>query len=225
MRAVNLCGLVALFPCLVARGIGGVVAVIGPILLAVTMAGTASILSPTRGAREGETWHRVAGWWVYVASTCASIVLVLVLASAASASLALLWLGTLVVTSPHVRRAARGRLAGGPAGGAAVPMAPEGLERIDPGAAHPPREPLGLDWSSTVAESSSPVSTMSTAELCHLWRTTFWMVRDGSSPGRTACVVALRQAALDELDRRHPEAIRQWLRSGHHCADGPARYL
>lgn len=69
------------------------------------------------------------------------------------------------------------------------------------------------------------VLDLNTSELCRLWRVTFWMVRDVRSPARTVAVVDLRQAVLDELERRRPDAVRCWLTSGRGEADGPARYL
>lgn len=85
------------------------------------------------------------------------------------------------------------------------------------------------------------VGALSTIELCQLWRVTHWMIREptGTTPytpiesgfrgewrtERILRLAQLRHAALDELERRRPDAVSQWLGSGHHHADGPARYL
>jgi hypothetical protein len=225
MRAVNVCGLAALFPCILVWGAGRVVTMVAPVLLAAAMAGTLSAFSRTDGTRGAGERRAVAAGCHHVAVTCGSAVLVLVLAGAGSATLALTWVGALVVTSPPVRRAAHGALLGRPVAAPSGVTAGESGDPGDPVAALVAHEPRDDGWSSTVVDTRSLVSTMDTAELCQLWRTTFWMVRDGTSPRRTACLVVLRQAALDELEQRHPAAVDQWLRCGHHGADGPARYL
>src|SRR5687768_9207343 len=131
MRAVNVCGLVALFPCILVWGAGRVLTMVGPVLLAAAMAGTLSVFSRTDGARRAGERRAVAAWCNHVAVTCGSVVLVLVLAGAASATLALTWVGILVVTSPPVRRAAHGALLGRPV--AAPSGVTAGRESDDPG--------------------------------------------------------------------------------------------
>ena len=44
-------------------------------------------------------------------------------------------------------------------------------------------------------------------------------------PGTVLCLVALREACLDELERRDAAALHAWLDSGARASGGPERYL
>lgn len=61
--------------------------------------------------------------------------------------------------------------------------------------------------------------------LCRLWRQTFWDMRDQQSVTQRAAVVRLRQACLEELERRNPAAVATWLGSGARASSGPERFL
>jgi hypothetical protein len=234
MRVVNLCGLTALFPCILVWGVGGVLTRVAPVALAAGIACAWLLFARLDGAGGPGERRALAGWSVYVAATGGSVVLGVILAGAASAGLVLLWVGALLATSPPLRRTARRALVSRQVvDQSRVPAVGEGVHRGDPVAAVMALRARGAGRPgavtdadiAAVTDASYLVSTLATTELCQLWRTTFWMVRDATSPRRTACLVGLRQAALDELEQRHPVAVHQWLQSGHHAADGPARYL
>jgi hypothetical protein len=70
-----------------------------------------------------------------------------------------------------------------------------------------------------------PVATMSVEELCTLWRSTFWQLRDETDPDRRARLVGRRQACLEELERRNPSGFAAWLDSGGRASGGPERYM
>ena len=66
---------------------------------------------------------------------------------------------------------------------------------------------------------------MSDADLCRQWRRSFAHLTDAPTQHARAHVVRRRQAYLDELERRHPEALAAWLASSPRAADGPEAYL
>ncbi|WP_210441381.1 hypothetical protein [Nocardioides xinjiangensis] len=222
LRSVALCGVPAFFGASFLWGTGRAVSLVAPVLLAVMMAGIAVTHSATTGGDgqppsadvpDTSARRRELARWCRVAAACAAIVLLLAVVSVLSAWWVPLTAAVLVVTTPPARDFARThvlhRAGSTSTGNATIP---------EPG--WPPgRAPD--DGAGTVAE----VSGLDTAELCHLWRVTFWMVRDLRAPARTLRVVELRQEVLDELHRRHPDQVERWLSSGRHGADGPARYL
>jgi hypothetical protein len=77
-------------------------------------------------------------------------------------------------------------------------------------------------WS---ADSTKAAQLMSDAELCFTWRRSFQALLDASTPAQRQAVVAVRQACLDELERRNPLALSAWLESGPTPAGGPERFL
>jgi hypothetical protein len=68
------------------------------------------------------------------------------------------------------------------------------------------------------------VSTMSDQQLFFLWRHTFWELRDKPDLANRVAVIALRQACLEELERRDPVALSAWLDSGGRASGGPERF-
>lgn len=231
MRGVSAWGLVAL--CLAAPmwGLGRVIALVAPVLLAVALTGMVSMLLP-RPVDDGNEAPRAGWvvpvrlseelrWWGLVAVGCASVVVCLAVTSVASVGL-LLCVVLLVLTSPPLRalaskwgcparvgRPERDDLRPAPLTGTSSDQA-KAVDGEDlPGSGHP----------------DARMADLSTTDLCHLWRVTYWMVKDLRSPVRTLRVVELREAVLDELERRRPDAVTRWLTAGHHEADGPARYL
>jgi hypothetical protein len=216
-------------------GPGRVLSLAAPVVLMVTMAGLVVTLSsnaPTAGevddrrARRHEL-RREARWWWYVLTGCVSVMLGLVLAAAlAPWSVGLALLG-LAGTTPPARTWLRGRIRLG-----SHPMGGRGSDRGLEGQAgegvHQSQSRGRAAVRLSGAElpfDGSRTADLATDELCHLWRVTFWMVRDLRAPVRTLHVVELREEVLDELERRHPREVARWLTSGRHGADGPARYL
>ena len=75
---------------------------------------------------------------------------------------------------------------------------------------------------------SAPVRSLSTAELCLAWRTSHPALcrarRRGDLPAQ-ARLVALRQAYLDELERRDPAGFAEWLAHDARPTGDPRSYL
>jgi hypothetical protein len=69
------------------------------------------------------------------------------------------------------------------------------------------------------------VGALSDAELCLEWRRSFTVLQAAESALHRARVVDVRQALLDEMERRNPSALRSWLTSGARAASGPDRFL
>lgn len=72
---------------------------------------------------------------------------------------------------------------------------------------------------------SSSLQTMPDAELCEAWQMSFSALSDTNSAEVQVRIVELRQAYLDEMDRRHPAGLAAWLTSGARPAGSPAAYL
>jgi hypothetical protein len=60
--------------------------------------------------------------------------------------------------------------------------------------------------------------------LCDAWRRSYVRLERSRGAARLA-VVRLRELYLDELVRRHPAEVRQWLASGARAAGNPLPYL
>jgi hypothetical protein len=67
--------------------------------------------------------------------------------------------------------------------------------------------------------------SLSTAQLCALWRKSSAGLRAAPTPAARAEVVAARGVLLDELERREPEAMAEWLEAGAVEPEGPSVYL
>lgn len=79
------------------------------------------------------------------------------------------------------------------------------------------------------AEPWPPLTTvgmgdLSDHELCMMWRRTFWDLRTHRTPAGLATTVSLRQACLEELERRDPAAVLAWLHSGTTASEGPEQF-
>ncbi len=67
--------------------------------------------------------------------------------------------------------------------------------------------------------------SLSTPQLCALWRKSSAGLRAASTPAARAEVVTARGVLLDELERREPEAMAEWLEAGALEPEGPSDYL
>lgn len=83
-----------------------------------------------------------------------------------------------------------------------------------------PQPPVG-----TAAEWSGSVRSLDDSELCNAWRTSFRKLEAATTASARADLVALRQACIDEMERRYPDGLRAWLESGARAAGNPSRYL
>jgi hypothetical protein len=76
-------------------------------------------------------------------------------------------------------------------------------------------------WSRLARE----VEGLADAELCRVWRGSYSALLEAADAATAAQVVRVRQIYLDELDRRHQQAMSAWLASGPRPATGPERFL
>lgn len=244
LRGVASCGLLAVCVALPLWGIGWVLTLLAPVLVAGTTGAALAVLGHDRaGAGDGPTPPDRSGrpgagtWWCLVVAACTSSVVCAAVAAAVAPALVPLWFAALALTTPPVRARLVRHLRPEPAQRATSSPHPE-PERagrppddVRPARDHEATEPGPTTGVPRPGVPDDPrcayvrITDLGTAELCHLWRVTYWAVRDTRSPTRARHVVEVRHAVLDELEKRHPEAVARWLRSGHHGADGPARYL
>lgn len=77
------------------------------------------------------------------------------------------------------------------------------------------------DWSPTLTVPTH----LSDADLCLAWESSSRALRRCTTPTARLEVVRVRQACLDELERRQPEAVRAWILAGADPDSSPARYL
>jgi hypothetical protein len=66
---------------------------------------------------------------------------------------------------------------------------------------------------------------MSDEDLCLAWESSTLALRQCRSVEARAGIVSARQACIDELERRQPQALRQWLAAGGDPDTSPARFL
>jgi hypothetical protein len=130
------------------------------------------------------------------------------LASLASALLTLAWplLALCLGTSPFVLRRVRD----------AVRSTSESRRRRE----RAPTEEAA--WWGLLARE---VEGLADGELCRVWRGSYSALLEAADAATAAQVVRVRQAYLDELDRRHQQAMSEWLASGPRPATGPERFL
>src|SRR4051812_18321389 len=84
------------------------------------------------------------------------------------------------------------------------------------------RPDRGRVWSATAV---STAQGLTDHDLCHAWCTSFDVLQSTSDVEARARIVCLRQAYLDELDRRDPHGLHAWLTSGARATGNPDRYL
>lgn len=91
-------------------------------------------------------------------------------------------------------------------------------EKRDSPLPEPARAPLDVsDW-------GPAIQALSDEELCWSWRASYTALQAAPSAASVE-LVTLRQAYLDDLERRNPRGMRAWLDSGARAAGNPARYL
>jgi hypothetical protein len=106
---------------------------------------------------------------------------------------------------------------------------PERGLRRTPARARDPREGRAERADEPAPGSSTPsraaIATLSDQQLCCLWRHSFWELHDEETLDERLATVAVRQACLEELERRDPSAFAAWLSSGARASGGPERFL
>ncbi|WP_027862104.1 hypothetical protein [Marmoricola sp. URHB0036] len=132
-------------------------------------------------------------------------------------ALALLVVLTASVSSPAVvRRAIR-----------SARQSPRDISVADanPPFVAPQPQDEGADSRLTQPEALGLLKGLDDWQLCRLWRESFWILREPASPVTVLRLVALREACLDELERRDAAALHAWLESGARASSGPEKYL
>jgi hypothetical protein len=74
-------------------------------------------------------------------------------------------------------------------------------------------------------ESSAVFRSLSAAEVCEVWRSSFSALQRASSLSQRMRIVAARQACLDEFERRCPHGLTAWLASGARAAGNPSKFI
>lgn len=205
---VLLCGLV---------GLAGGLALRGPEIVAVGVAGVLAGCMAAGITRETPVGSRRRSTLEAAASTGAATVGVLLLIAGVTAlaggAVAFLTVGV-AVAAVLVARLVRARRPAAPA------VDPTGVTR-HPSAVRPVR-PQGVG---ELASLLPPVAVLTTAELGHEWtRTSAVLIGPLDAAAREA-LVARRQEALDELERRDPAGFDRWLAAGPTLSSDPAGYV
>ena len=76
----------------------------------------------------------------------------------------------------------------------------------------PPRRAAGL-------------AGLTTPQLCALWRKSQSGLHAAPTPADRVQVAAARGVLLEELERREPDVMADWLQSGAREPEGPSAYL
>jgi hypothetical protein len=207
---VVLCGVVAVVGGLALRGPEIVAVGIAGVLAGCMAAGIAREVPP--GSRSRSTLEAAA---IFGAATVGVLLLVAGIAALAGGAVAALavggvLLGALVARLARARRPVAGpapdRTAGRPPHPSAVrPLRPEGSA-----------EPAGV---------LPPVAALTTAELGEEWMRTSAILAGRLDAGARAALVARREEALDELERRDPAGFARWLTAGPTLSSDPAGYV
>lgn len=174
-------------------------------------------------------WVRVVRPGVYVDGAVGGAGVVLVAAGLLALGWPYLETGTVVLLAvlgvvTASRRHRRRRPASPPS-----PTAP----LLDPGPDRPGPEPVtvvrvepgAVDIGIDIGIDISIDDTMTDLDLCRAWRSSYvGLERAGTAASRVR-IVRARSVLLDELERRHPAAVRAWLESGARAASGPERHV
>ena len=104
---------------------------------------------------------------------------------------------------------------------AAVVSAPYLLRKLGRKHSTPSRRALPA----TLDLLTPPLHVFGTAEISAAWATSQEALRRSTSPADRSAIAALRQAYLDELERRDASGLQRWLESGSALTSDPRRYL
>jgi hypothetical protein len=203
-----LCGLVA---------VAGGLALRGPEIVAVGVAGVLAACMTAGISREIPAASRRRSTLEAAASVGATTVGVLLLiagiAALAGGAVAFLTIGAVVVAL-LIARAARGRRA----------VASSTAARTTP--AHPiPVRPVGPQGRAELAGLLPPVAVLTTSELGQEWLRTSAVLAGPLDAAVRASLVARREEALDELERRDRAGFARWLAAGPTLSSDPAGYV
>ena len=88
-----------------------------------------------------------------------------------------------------------------------------------------PRGAAALRLVTLPGERRRPLDGLTTPQLCALWRKSRAALQAATKPSDRARVAAARGVLLEELERREPEVMAEWLQSGAREPEGPSAYL
>ena len=71
----------------------------------------------------------------------------------------------------------------------------------------------------------STIPSMTDLELCQAWSSSYSALQTAPTAATRAHIVTTRQAYLEELERRHPLALKRWLSTEAQAAGNPSRFL
>jgi hypothetical protein len=63
------------------------------------------------------------------------------------------------------------------------------------------------------------------AALCAAWRRSYFRLREARTTAQRLSIVQQRQRYLDELQRRHAQAVERWLEAGPRASGNPLPYI
>jgi hypothetical protein len=203
-------------------GLGGVLAVAGglalrgPEVVAVGVAGVLAACMAAGIARESPAGSRTRSPLESAASVGATTVGVLLIvggiaALAGGAVAALTVFGVVLVVL--VVRVARGR----------GPAARSTADRV--GSPHPSTALPARPQVTELSRLLPPVTVLTTAELGQEWTRTAAVLAGPIDAAARQALVARREEALDELERRDPVGFARWLAAGPTLASDPAGYV
>ncbi len=206
---VVLCGVVAVVGGLALRGPEIVAVGIAGVLAGCMAAGIAREAPP--GSHSRSTLEAAASFGAATVGVLLLVAGIAALAGGAVAALAVggVLVGALVARLARARRPVAGtapdRTAGGPHPGVVRPLRPEGSA-----------EPAGT---------LPPVAALTTAQLGEEWMRTSAILAGRLDARARAALVARREEALDELERRDPVGFARWLTAGPTLSSDPAGYV
>lgn len=76
-----------------------------------------------------------------------------------------------------------------------------------------------------VVPTDLPVASLTTGELCRLWRVSYLAVAASRDPTTLDHIARTRRHCLDELERRDPAGFRRWIEAGARAAGDPVPYI
>jgi hypothetical protein len=204
-----LCGLV---------GVAGGLALRGPEIVAVGVAGVlagcmaAGISRETPvGARRRSTLEAAASAG---AATVGVLLVIAGIAALAGGAVAFLTVGGVVV-AVLITKLVRGR------GTAASSTADRATVVPHPSTVRPVRPQAPTELASLLP----PVAALTTSELGQEWTRTSAVLAGRLDAAAREALVARRQEALDELERRDPAGFERWLSAGPTLSSDPAGYV
>jgi hypothetical protein len=142
---------------------------------------------------------------------------------AISGLLGLLMVAVLAVTSPRVWSALRRWRRSKATGPANAPQSPEQLPETGAGTAT--IAAARVEDPEPAPEVPAEPWLLDDYALCCAWRKSFIGLERPHSPAMHLKLVEQRQLYLDELERRNPTGLAEWLASGARAAGDPTRFI